>query len=559
MNNITPFTLWLSYLKKHWKIYSIGCFFVLITNIMQVLSVRYFGWIIDFFNGKDPPFNFFLEQKSQTEKFYFLFFFLIAVRALLTIGRSGWRLSLARQTHFASSWLRENIWNCARFFKSEDLQNEFSKGNLMNNSNSDVSSSRFLFGFTLVAMMDVFMLGLITLGTMLFIDVKLTICSILILIFLPFFIKKLSKSEIKKYKVAQDSLSYFNELSTLAVSTTRLQRLTHTGRAWSKKLIVEAEKYRAMRLNAIKTSLLYTPVMGGASVLSYAVLFGIGIRQVFVGEITVGEFISMQGLIFLLQDPLMELGFIISEWKKGFTSLERLVRVYNHPQDKTLMRSGEIKETSFNILDVKNLHFKYQSKDHEIIRNLSFTLKKGEKLGITGPIGAGKTTLIQLISGLERRFRGEIEFLGKPFDVFGHEDIRKKIIIVPQKSFLFADSIRNNITMDHQMEDEHIWHHLELAGLKSEIENFSDGLDTELGEWGVNLSGGQKQRLTLARALSRKPELLILDDCLSAVDTVTEEFILENLKKEFNETTMVWIAHRKSTLRYCDRILELGV
>ena len=135
--------------------------------------------------------------------------------------------------------------------------------------------------------------------------------------------------------------------------------------------------------------------------------------------------------------------------------------------------------------------------------------------------------------------------------------MRKSICFVPQKPFLFASTIRENICMDRDFSDEEVWHALEVAGLTRDVKAFPDPLDTPLGEWGINLSGGQKQRLTLARALARKPHLLFLDDCLSAVDTVTEDRILKGLDKELSETTLVWVAHRDSTLKYCNRVIEM--
>lgn len=153
---------------------------------------------------------------------------------------------------------------------------------------------------------------------------------------------------------------------------------------------------------------------------------------------------------------------------------------------------------------------------------------------------------------------GKIHFLGQEFDQYSHENLRRYIGHVPQRPFLFATSIRENITMDRKMDDSEIWRYLELAGLDQDVRNFPDQLDTPLGEWGINLSGGQKQRLTLARALARTPKLLFLDDCLSAVDTVTEERILQNLDRELKDTTIIWVAHRRSTLKYCTQILEMA-
>ena len=148
--------------------------------------------------------------------------------------------------------------------------------------------------------------------------------------------------------------------------------------------------------------------------------------------------------------------------------------------------------------------------------------------------------------------------MGRPILSYRHHFLRSKMGIVHQKSFLFADSIRSNITLDQNLSDEEIWHYLEIAGLKEDVENFPDKLDTALGEWGINLSGGQKQRLTLARALAKKPDLLFLDDCLSAVDTLTEERILKNLNLYLKDTTLVWVAHRQSTLKYCTHVIKLG-
>ncbi len=321
-----------------------------------------------------------------------------------------------------------------------------------------------------------------------------------------------------------------------------------------------AEGHRVQKLKGINLSLLYIPVMGLASVISYIVLFAMGIIFTFNGKMSVGGFISMQGLIFLLHDPLMTLGFVVSEWKKGFTALERLTEIYLHEKDPTLLQSGvkiNDHDSQQNVLEVSDLSYTFEN-SAPLFAHLNFKLRKGERLGITGPIGAGKTTLLSILTGLERDVSsGTVNFYGKPFSAYSHDDLRSYIAHVSQKPFLFADSIRTNVSMDSELTDEEIFQYLELAGLKDDVVNFPNGLDTELGEWGINLSGGQKQRLTLARALAKKPKLLFLDDCLSAVDTITEEKILKNLDLHLKDVTIVWVAHRKSTLKYCDQTFEL--
>jgi ATP-binding cassette, subfamily B, multidrug efflux pump len=548
--------LWSDFLWKNKWVYLLGTSMVMLTNAMQVFSTRLMGWILDFFTGQNIPQV--LNSITKWDTFYKLFWLLLISRIFTTIGRWGWRITLARQTHRASSMLRTKIWDNVRFFPREDLDKFYTKGVLMNASTSDVNSGRFIFGFTLVAVVDVFFLGILTVATMLTIHVPMTLMSLVVMIFLPFAVKKLSELEITKYEVAQNTLSKFNDLSSQVIATIRLQRLTQTGSYWEKRLNDSGKDYQDKRYNLLKTSLKYIPIMGGTSILSYVVLFSLGIKLVTNNEMSVGDFVAMQGLIFLLQDPLMELGFIISELRKGFTSLERLSKIFHNKVDETLVQHGVRVEEEEEILKIEDLSFKFEESETYLLENINLELKHKDRLGITGAIGTGKSTLVNILSGIQRDYGGRVSLAGKKFSTYSHSELRKYISQVHQKPFLFAESIKNNISMDKSITDEEIWRILDISGLKEDVSNFENGIETSLGEWGINLSGGQKQRLTLARALSRKPKLLFLDDCLSAVDTITEEKILRNLDRELSDTTLVWVAHRKSTLKYCNKFLHLG-
>lgn len=559
VKNQTALSIWTGFLKKHWPIYSIGTASVLLTDACQVLGTLTLGWVLDLFTG-DQLVPVLFQSESQRTSFWLLFGVLALSRVFLTLGRMGWRIFLGRRTHVASAMLRRWIWERARFFKSEDLQQKWTKGLLMNASNSDVNAARFIFGFTLVALVDVLFLGVFTLWAMFSISVSLTFLSLAGLIFIPFVVKRLTDREMKKYQQAQDSLSEFNDLSSQVLSTIRLQRMTQTGPFWEKKLLESAETYRQERLSAVTTSLLFIPTMGTGSILSYLVLFGIGISYVLNGAMSIGDFVAMQGLIFLLQNPLMELGYIISDGKKGQTSLKRLNEIYTERIDPGLVRPGVEVGPVEDVLSLKEVSFSYQEQNHSgaVIDGMNLELRTGDRLGILGPIGSGKSTLIQIMAGLIRNHQGQVLFHGRSFDDYTHSELRSYIGIVGQRPFLFAASVRDNLGMDRKLTDEQCWFYLELAALKDDIELLEHGLETQLGEWGLNLSGGQKQRLTLARALARRPSLLFLDDCLSAVDTVTEEKILKSLDRELRGTTLVWVAHRSSTLKYCERLIDFG-
>ncbi len=547
---------WRNFIKKHWFIYSLGVFFVVTTAMLQVLVTRLMGWVLDFFTKDELPAFFVKDTEYNT--FLALFIFLVGSRFLLFFSRVGWRITMARQTHIASSELKASVWDNVRFFRHVDLVRKFTKGVLMNANTSDIARGRFIYGFTLVAIFDMLFLGLFTLGTMLSIHAPLTLISCGVLSILPVFVRKLSHLEMTRYREAQENLGEFNDLTSQVVSTIRLQRVTQTGMFWFKKMMKEAEAYRQKRLSAVYTSLRYIPTMGSGTILSYAVLFFVGIPFVIKGQVSVGDFVAMQGLIFLLQDPLAELGFIISEWKKSFTSLERLSEITEHEQDPHLKYQGEKTQDERLILTVKDLDFRYFDGEEDVFNDIELEIPVGHRLGITGPIGSGKSTLVRILSGIERHHSGDVLFMGKTFNDYSHEFLRTLVGYVPQKPFLFADTIRENIRLNRNLTDEEVWHYLELACLADDVRAFPSQLDTPLGEWGINLSGGQKQRLTLARALARQCQIYFFDDCLSAVDTVTEEKILKNLDRNLKGVTLVWVAHRESTLKYCHDILEMG-
>lgn len=545
-----------NYIVGRWWIYLIGVFSVLVTNAMQVYSTRLVGWIIDFFNAVELPKH--LMGSDQRQTFINLFIFLVSSRLLLMVSRWAWRATLGRQSHFAGGELKTKIWDHVRFFPRKDLDRKFTKGVLMNANTSDVQSARMLFGFTLVMITDVVCLGIFTFFSMALIHVKMALLSLSVLLLVPIFIRFLSEREIKSYEDSQNALGELNDLSSQAVSTARLQRMTQTGNFWFKRLMNGAEYYRDTRLKAVNISLLFIPLMGSASILGLIAIFAYGLNLYFQNQLGLGDFLAMQGLAILLQDPLFELGFVISDWRKGRTSLQRLAEIFTHDRQKELYHSGASIEKKDVVLDIKNLSFKYFESERMLVSDLNLTLKQGERLGITGPIGSGKSTLINLLAGLELGYDGKISLYGKEYHEYQHSHLRRLVSVVHQKPFLFADTIRKNISVDRDMTDDQIWEVLEMAALAQDVKGFAQGIDTPLGEWGINLSGGQKQRMTLARALALRPIVLFLDDCLSAVDTVTEEKIMQNLHSELKGTTLVWVAHRKSTLKYCDRLLEMN-
>ncbi len=201
--------IWKSFLADRWMIYSLGAFSVLLTNLMQVLAPKNIGWIVDFMTKKPIPAL--LTGKSDHDTFIRLFLVLVISRVFINIFRFMWRITLGRQTHYACGMLRRDVWEHVRYFKKKDLERRFTKGVLMNASASDTNSARFVFGFTLVAISDFFFLGIFCFLTMAAIHLPMALLSFVVLLFVPIFVRKLSKREVEQYRKVQDTLSNFND------------------------------------------------------------------------------------------------------------------------------------------------------------------------------------------------------------------------------------------------------------------------------------------------------------------------------------------------------------
>ena len=192
-----------------------------------------------------------------------------------------------------------------------------------------------------------------------------------------------------------------------------------------------------------------------------------------------------------------------------------------------------------------------------LLHGVTFKVGRGESIGIVGPIGAGKSTLIKLVSGMLEPPIGSVYINGHDVARLSHNDWIGSLSLVPQRSFMFGGTLKHNLSLGEELTDDQLWAVLDIVELGQDVRRWPDQLNSKLGEWGVNLSGGQRQRLALARALLRTRDILLLDDCLSAVDAETEERILVKILPLLQSRTCIWIAHRASTLRLCQRVFEL--
>jgi ATP-binding cassette subfamily B protein len=524
---------------------------MLVTNATEAFIPRVLERVVDLVTREAAT-------PGAPDSLYSTLALLILVLVAQAFGRRYWRLSLGQETHRAAATLKEAVWLTARYFPRERLERDLSVGNLMNVATGDVATGRLIFGWTILGLLDFLFFTTAAFVSMVLLDPGIAALCGLAVALVPFATYRIAEAEYARHTTAQETLSGLNVLVTQAVSSIKVQRLSQSERFWTARLTALAEEYRRKRLAVVDLSLRFVPLTGLPPILCHLILCAVGIPAVFENRLSLGEFVAFQGYIVLLQGPFAQIGPLLSEWQRGRASLARVTAVLATPRAPGFEVSSPDPQPvpGTPVFSIRDLRFTHADAQRELFRGLTLEIAPGERIGITGPVGAGKTTFLEILAGHRREFNGEVRLHGVDIRRYSYPHLSREVTLVEQRPFLFADSIRRNVLLDRPGTDDAVRAWLDFAGLSDDIDRFPRGLDTPLGEWGINLSGGQKQRLTIARALATSPRILLLDDCLSAVDVTTEERILANLDRALPGATIVWVAHRPSTLRHCTRIVR---
>ena len=310
-------------------------------------------------------------------------------------------------------------------------------------------------------------------------------------------------------------------------------------------------------MHLIKIRGLFEPIVRFISSLSYLIVIWYGGTLVIRGTISLGDFVAFISYLGLLVWPMMAIGFVINILQRGAASMDRINKIMAEKPE--IYDHGDVinKMSIEGEIEFKNVSFKYPESTQYALKDISFKIPKGSTLGIVGRTGSGKTTVITLLLRLYEIEEGEILVDGINVSKIPLKTLRENIGYVSQDNFLFSTSIKDNISFafENEVKDEKIYESAKISQVYDNIIEFPQKFDTSLGERGVTLSGGQRQRTALARAIIKSPDILILDDSLSAVDTQTEEKILANLETVMKNRTNILIAHRISTVKNSDQII----
>jgi ATP-binding cassette, subfamily B, multidrug efflux pump len=474
---------------------------------------------------------------------------------------AGFLTFLMRQTLIVMSRHVEFDLKNEVFRQYENLSQNFYKqnrtGDLMNRISEDVSKVRMYVGPAVMYTINTFIRFAIVIIYMYNVSPLLTLYTILPLPILSYCIFKLSSEINKRSTTFQQYLSKVSSFSQEIFSGIRVIKAYSLENQHQDNMVALADESKKKSLDLAKVQSLFGPLMIALIGISNLVVIYFGGVMYINGTIqnigTIAEFILY---VNMLTWPVASLGWVSSMVQEAEASQKRL--------NEFLKIEPEIKNNNENSSDIQgsiafeNVSYTYEDTNIEALKNLTFTVKKGETLAILGKTGSGKSTILSLISRLYDVTDGKITIDQNEISTLNLNDLRNNIGIVPQDAFLFSDTIKNNIKFGNQnATDEEVIEAAKNAVVHDNIITFNKQYDTILGERGITLSGGQKQRVSIARAIIKNPAILLFDDCLSAVDTETEETILNNLFKICKDKTTIIVSHRVSSAKNADKIIIL--
>ncbi len=434
-----------------------------------------------------------------------------------------------------------------------------SSGDLMTRATVDLNAIAMTAGYGILTLVDSVVYLIMILFMMMYtISFKLTIIVLIPIVFIGLGVKILGEKIHAAYAQSQIAFGEMNNLvleSIIGIRVTKAYVQEHA----------EIEKLKASGANAyrknnrlVRINALFDPLFRAAFTAASAIAFGVGAYLVFRRELTPGQLVSFVVYLGMLGWPMFALGDLVNIMSRGNASYDRI--------DNIMSQTPEVKEPAapvavgptFKKLEFRDVTFAYPGSEFPAVENISFTLEKGKTLGIVGKTGSGKTTIIRLLLKQYCLRKGEVAINGVNIKDIAAGEVRGFFGYVPQEHILFSGAIYKNIAFGKENAGaEEIGAAAAAAAFQKDLETFDEGLDTVVGEHGVTLSGGQKQRLAIARALISDPEILILDDSLSAVDGTTEAEILQNLKKARKGKSAIIVAHRLTAVERADEIIVM--
>ena len=482
---------------------------------------------------------------------------IIYIIILMVLGRFLWRVCFFGSAVRVTADLRERMFDHSRQLSQQYYQVN-KVGNLMSLYTNDLDTIQECFGDGVLMFFDALTLGLLALYKMWNMDHQLTLLALIPALLMLAIGTVMGKTMTKTWEKRQQAFSdlsdfaqeNFSGIAVIKAFVKELKELIAFRKLNKENEKINVEYTRISVLLEIMVTLFVESVI--------CVILGFGGYLVYVGQFNAGQLVEYIGYFEAIVWPIMAVAMLIEKSSRGKASLNRITELLDAPIDVADRPGVPDLANVQGGVEFRDLTFRYPDGEFDVLKNISFTIQPGERVGIVGKTGAGKTALVDLLLRTYNVPDGTLFVDGKDVNTVSIHSVRNACAYVPQDNFLFSDTIAHNIGFgvdDATRED--IDRAAALADVRDNIVDFKDGYETVLGERGVTVSGGQKQRISIARALLKNAPILILDDSVSAVDTRTEKIILDNLKASRAGKTTLLIAHRISTVEGLDKIIFL--
>ena len=548
--------------KYKWRLLA-GVFFVIASNVFKVFEPRVVREAIDLVIDNLLVYNSLSGLEDTEVSFASSIGYKLLLFGAFVIGLSiltGIFMYFTRQTIIVMSRLIEYDIRKEMFAKYERLDQSFYKrnntGDLMSRISEDVSKVRMYLGPVVLYGLNLLSLSVLVIFSMLSVSVKLTLWCLLPLPFLSLSIYYVSSIINKKSTKIQEQLASLNNVAQEVYSGIRVVKSYVQEKAMGNFFAENSEEFKEKSMGLAKIDAMFFPLMILLIGVSTTITVFVGGLEVVRGNISPGNIAEFVIYVNMLTWPVTAIGWIASIVQQAEASQKRINAFLKaepliiNPKNGSTEISGK--------LAFENVSFTYPDTGIKALKNVSFSLEPGQKMAIVGKTGSGKTTIADLLLRMYDASQGEVKINNINIKDIDLNALRSSIGYVPQDVFLFSDTIKSNLSFGSDIKEQPILEKFaQYASVHNEIAALPEGYDTLVGERGVTLSGGQKQRITIARALLKKPEIMVLDDCLSAVDVNTEQTILSYLQNELSDKTTIIITHRIYSLLAFDKIIVL--
>ena len=534
---------WFFKLEK--RRYLVGIVALVLVSVLNLIPPMVMGRVIDAITSG---------RLTQDELLLHLFYLLLAAFGMYYL-RYVWRMYILGTSYRLGQIMRSRLFEHFTRMSPAFYQN-YRTGDLMAHATNDINALTRLAGGGVMSAVDASITALVTLLTMLFsISWQMTLVAILPLPFMAYGTSRLGR---KTHKAFGESQAAFSELNNKVQESVSGIKVTKSFGYQSDELASFQEVNDLTfqkNLQTMKYDSLFDPMVLLFVGSSYALTLLVGAFMVQAGQVTVGNLVTFISYLDMLVWPLMAIGFLFNITQSGKVSYQRI--------ESLLSQESPVKDPESPLEGIENGRLDYAIdrfafEDEETLRDIHFSLEKGQTLGLVGQTGSGKTALIKLLLREYDVDQGAIYLNGHDIRAYRLADLRSLMGYVPQDQFLFASSILDNIRFGNpDLPFSAVEEATQLAQVYQDIQAMPEGFDTVIGEKGVSLSGGQKQRLAMSRAMILNPDILILDDSLSAVDAKTEFAIIDNLKETRKDKTTIITAHRLSAVVHADLILVM--